>query len=445
VPSRIQATVAYGAHPMNVVAIYNMKGGVGKTTAAVNLSYLAAASGQRVLVWDLDPQTASSFAFRIKPHVEGFGRKFLKNGETLRAAIKATDYDNLDLLPSDFAYRKFDRLLLDLGKPQRALTSLLETLGAEYDLVFLDCPAGFSVLTQGVFAAADFILVPTVPSVLSLRTVIRLIKWAERSEATAGLAAFLSMVDRRKALHRRACELSADYPDVFLSRHVPYASVVEQMAIRRMPLPVFAARDAATAMFAGISTELHARLAGLPRSPASHDRWTARLQAVESLMDRLESPDSQEPLPATVVPMSPPWRGRRGDSRSVGPYLVHRFDTEHQDLQQRGLALELHERHGRLIVVLERSADDEADGSRHVHVQVDRSWAVEILAGVMSPLTPLERRLGQPWPALFETARAIVGDRDLLRVESRLQESDADAGHRHDDSTRPTMVARQAV
>src|SRR5262249_39134533 len=132
VSSRVQTGDARGAGPMNVVAIYNMKGGVGKTTATVNLSYLAAASGQRVLVWDLDPQTASSFAFRIKPHVEGFGKKFLKNADALRAAIKATDYDNLDLLPSDFAYRKFDRVLLDLGKPERALTSLLETLGTNY-------------------------------------------------------------------------------------------------------------------------------------------------------------------------------------------------------------------------------------------------------------------------------------------------------------------------
>ena len=63
---------------MNVIALYNMKGGVGKTTTAVNLSYLAAASGQRTLLWDLDPQAASSFAFRVRPRVAGFGRKSLR-------------------------------------------------------------------------------------------------------------------------------------------------------------------------------------------------------------------------------------------------------------------------------------------------------------------------------------------------------------------------------
>ena len=96
---------------MKVVAVYNMKGGVGKTTTAVNLSYLAAAAGQRTLLWDLDPQAASSFAFRVRPRVSGFGKKSLESGHALAAAIKETDYANLDLLPADFAYRKFDRLL----------------------------------------------------------------------------------------------------------------------------------------------------------------------------------------------------------------------------------------------------------------------------------------------------------------------------------------------
>ena len=77
---------------MNVIALYNMKGGVGKTTTAVNLSYLAAAAGQRTLLWDLDPQAASSFAFRIRPRLPGFGRKSLESGEALAAAIKETDY-----------------------------------------------------------------------------------------------------------------------------------------------------------------------------------------------------------------------------------------------------------------------------------------------------------------------------------------------------------------
>ena len=105
---------------MKAVAIYNMKGGVGKTTTAVNLSYLAAAAGQRVLLWDLDPQAASSFAFRVQPRVAGFGKKSLEGGELLREAIKETDYHNLDLLPADFAYRKLDRIARSISASRNA-------------------------------------------------------------------------------------------------------------------------------------------------------------------------------------------------------------------------------------------------------------------------------------------------------------------------------------
>ena len=165
---------------MNVIAVYNIKGGVGKTTTAVNLSYMAAAGGRRVLLWDLDLQAASTFTLRVRPRVAGFGKKSLESGEAFAAAIRETDYDNLDLLPADFAYRKFDWLLGELGKPAPVLAALLTTLGRDYDVVILDCPPGFSLIAEGIFAAADVVLVPTIPTVLSLRTVARIIKCGGR-------------------------------------------------------------------------------------------------------------------------------------------------------------------------------------------------------------------------------------------------------------------------
>jgi cellulose biosynthesis protein BcsQ len=253
---------------MSAVAFYNLKGGVGKTTAAVNVACLAAASAQRVLLWDLDPQGASSFILRVRARVGGLRRKTLECASAFNDAIKETDYRNLDLLPADFSYRKFDRFLDHLGKPVRVMRMLLDALGADYDVVLLDCPAGFSLLTEAVLETVDLSLVPTIPTPLSVQTLARILKWADRRDSSSRLAAFFSMVDRRKTLHRRACEWAAEHPGNFLDAQIPSASIVEQITVRRMPLPEFAMRDPASAAFLDLWSELRARLEQQRRTDA---------------------------------------------------------------------------------------------------------------------------------------------------------------------------------
>ena len=155
---------------MRVYATYNIKGGVGKTSTAVNLAYLAAASGRRVLLWDLDPQGAATFLFRVKPRVKGGGRGLVSGKRPIDDAVKATDFDNLDLLPADFSYRNMDLELDDARKRTHRLDQLLSGMADDYDIAFLDCPPSVSLVSENVLRAADVLLVPLIPATLSLRT-----------------------------------------------------------------------------------------------------------------------------------------------------------------------------------------------------------------------------------------------------------------------------------
>ncbi len=155
---------------MRVLATYNIKGGVGKTSTAVNLAYLSARDGMRTLLWDLDPQGAATFLFRVKPRVKGGGKALVTRKRPLDAAIKATDFDGLDLLPADFSYRHMDLQLDDTKRRTRRLGQLLSSVADDYDIVFLDCPPSVSLVSENVLHAADVLLVPLIPATLSLRT-----------------------------------------------------------------------------------------------------------------------------------------------------------------------------------------------------------------------------------------------------------------------------------
>jgi chromosome partitioning protein len=253
---------------MKIFATYNIKGGVGKTATAVNLGHLAARDGYRVLLWDLDPQAAASFLFRIRPRVKGGGKALIRGTRPVDDAIKGTDFDNLDLLPADFTYRNLDLMLDGAKKPARRLATLLAPLRSEYDVIILDCPPSISLLSESVLHAADVLLVPLIPTTLSVRTLDQLTEFiggfaGHRPEVLA----FFSMIDRRKRLHREIAEtLPAQRPE-FAATIIPALSLIERMSVERAPVTAFSPRSQAARRYDELWREARDRAGLGPVSP----------------------------------------------------------------------------------------------------------------------------------------------------------------------------------
>ncbi len=246
---------------MHVLAVYSIKGGVGKTSSAVNLAHTAARDGYRTLVWDLDPQGAGSYYFRIKPKIKGGSKELIAGKRDLDGLIKGTDFENLDLLPADFSFRNLDLVLDAKKKPTRQLKKLLQPLAAEYDFIFLDCPPNISLLSEAVFEASDILLSPIIPTTLSLRTLEQLEKFIEDNGLNKlMLIPFFSMADRRKKMHRDIMSnLVESHPDI-LTTAIPYASDIERMGLERMPLGGYIKKSQSTVAYDALWQEILARI-----------------------------------------------------------------------------------------------------------------------------------------------------------------------------------------
>jgi cellulose biosynthesis protein BcsQ len=182
----------------------------------------------------MDPQGAASYYFRIAAKGKFNKKQFLKG--RLTKFICETDYSQLDLLPAHFSFRNLD-LALDHERPDQ-LRDIFSVLEDRYDVIIFDCPPNMTLLSENLIMASDQVLMPVIPTTLSIRALAQLYKFFEKIDADRGkLRAFFSMVERRKNMH---VDTVKEYrkKKVFFKTLIPYLADVEKMGITRSPVAV---------------------------------------------------------------------------------------------------------------------------------------------------------------------------------------------------------------
>ena len=246
---------------MKILAVTNIKGGVGKTTTAINLSYLSAAAGSPTVLWDLDPQGAATHILRCEANEYSSARKLVSGKRELPELLVRSVHDRLDMIPSDFSYRNIDLHLAKRKHPTERLLRMSRSLGEVYATLFLDCPPGISLLSENVLRAADAVIVPLLPTPLSVRMLVQLQDFiAARGWTDVPLLPFFSMVDRRKALHHDVVESTRQQFPGLLATEVPYSSEIERMSLRRAPVGSYAPGSEAARIYRALWTDIEMRM-----------------------------------------------------------------------------------------------------------------------------------------------------------------------------------------
>ncbi|MBF0132501.1 MAG: ParA family protein [Magnetococcales bacterium] len=226
---------------MKIYSIYNIKGGVGKTTSTVNLAYTSAAQGVATLIWDLDPQGATSYYLCHKVGIPGGVKSLMKPATPLYDRIKSSGYPHLDLFPADASYRFFDRYFQEATKPNGCLKKMIQPFRDHYERMFLDCPPGLSLLSENILRVTDYLVIPLIPSPLSLRSYNQLVRYlAKGKKWKMKVIPFFNMVNNNNSVHRIVAQNVCEKYPIFAKQRIPQSNIIEAMGVKRSPLAVYA-------------------------------------------------------------------------------------------------------------------------------------------------------------------------------------------------------------
>ena len=252
-------------HAMNVLAISNQKGGVGKTTTAISLAAALVEKGSRVLLIDLDPQGNATSGLGIGKDRPQSVYGVLVRDEALRMAVVATDVAGLDLLPSSPEMAGAEVELVPLMAREFRLREALRSEKG-YDTILIDCPPSLGLLTVNALAAADAVLVPVQCEYYALEGLAQLLATidAVRQRLNAKLevlAIVLTMEDRRNRLSMQVTEeVIRHFPELVARVRIPRAVRLAEAPSHGQPINVYDPGSRAAQAYSDLAQEISMRL-----------------------------------------------------------------------------------------------------------------------------------------------------------------------------------------
>lgn len=193
----------------HIIAVLNQKGGVGKTTTAINLGAYLAKSGRRVLVVDFDPQGNATSGLGIDKDLDSTMYEAMTSDTSAQSIIKETEIPGLSVLPSNASLAAAEVELVSAKERELRLRKILAPLG--FDYIFIDCPPALGLLTINALAASDWVLIPVQSEYYALEGLSQLLGVVQRVRGGLNtklelLGVVLTMFDSRTSLSEQVRE-----------------------------------------------------------------------------------------------------------------------------------------------------------------------------------------------------------------------------------------------